>query len=146
MDLTKQTLEGAQFRSRGKWYLAEQVDEFLEALKASVEEDCREEEQAAREAQRLKEENTRLQQALEAAQKSGEELSRQLEEARKELVSRPAEERQRRVCQELEQERDELIEDIKALRSFRESFRQAVVRDGEQLLGQVKALPSEELL
>lgn len=146
MDLTKQTLEGAQFRSRGKWYLAEQVDTFLEALKASVEEDCREEEQAAREAQRLKEENTRLQQALEAAQKSGEKLSRQLEEARKELVSRPAEERQRRVCQELEQERDELIEDIKALRSFRESFRQAVVRDGEQLLGQVKALPSEELL
>lgn len=146
MDLTKQTLEGAQFRSRGKWYLAEQVDTFLEALKASVEEDCREEEQAAREAQRLKEENTRLQEALEAAQKSGEELSRQLEKARKELVSRPAEERQRRVCQELEQERDELIEDIKALRSFRESFRQAVVRDGEQLLGQVKALPSEELL
>ena len=60
MDLTKQTLEGAQFRSRGKWYLAEQVDTFLEALKASVEEDCREEEQAAREAQRLKEENTAL--------------------------------------------------------------------------------------
>ena len=54
--------------------------------------------------------------------------------------------RQRRVCQELERERDSLIGDIKALRRFRESFRQAVEEDAQSLLRRAESLPSERLL
>ena len=47
---------------------------------------------------------------------------------------------------DLERERDSLLQDIKALRRFRESFRQAVEEDAQSLLRQVEGLPSEKLL
>ena len=50
------------------------------------------------------------------------------------------------MCQELERERDSLIGDIKALRRFRESFRQAVEEDAQSLLRRAESLPSERLL
>ena len=50
------------------------------------------------------------------------------------------------VCRDLERERDSLLQDIKALRRFRESFRQAVEEDAQSLLRQVEGLPSEKLL
>ena len=48
--------------------------------------------------------------------------------------------------QPLEAERDQLIADIKALRRFRESFREAVRKDAQALLEQAEGLPSEKLL
>ena len=62
------------------------------------------------------------------------------------LAASPGEERRRRVCQDLEQERDQLISDIKALRSYRETCRKAVEEDARALLRQVERLPSEKLL
>ena len=51
-----------------------------------------------------------------------------------------------RCASDLERERDSLLQDIKALRRFRESFRQAVEEDAQSLLRQVEGLPSEKLL
>ena len=76
-------------------------------------------------------------------------LAQELQEARARLAQweeTSQEARQRRVCQELERERDSLIGDIKALRRFRESFRQAVEEDAQSLRRRVESLPSERLL
>ena len=76
-------------------------------------------------------------------------LAQELQEARARLAQweeTSQEARQRRECQELERERDSLIGDIKALRRFRESFRQAVEEDAQSLLRRAESLPSEKLL
>ena len=76
-------------------------------------------------------------------------LAQELQEARARLAQweeTSQEARQRRVCQELERERDSLIGDIKALRRFRESFRQAVEEEAQSLMRRAESLPSEKLL
>lgn len=95
----------------------------------------REREALEGEAHSLRQENARLTQELQEARAR----LAQWEEASQEA-------RQRRVCQELERERDSLIGDIKALRRFRESFRQAVEEDAQSLLRRAESLPSEKLL
>ena len=132
MDYTRETLERVAFKSRGKWYLAQQVDAFIDEVADSARRDSLEAQELREERDRLREENARLRRELEKAQSAPAAL--------------PAEERQRRVLQDLEQERDELIRDIKALRDYRERFRQAVEEDAQALLGQAKSLPSEKLL
>lgn len=135
MDRTKEAVQRAQFRSKGKWYLAEEVDAFLEELSVRLEEDSREKEELEREAQKLRETNAKLEEELRSAQEALERRREQSEE-----------ERQRRVCRELEQERDGLIEDIKALRRFRDSFQQAISQDAERLIQQMGELVSQKLL
>ena len=132
MDYTRETLERVAFKSRGKWYLAQQVDAFIDEVADSARRDFQEVQELREERDRLREENARLRRELEKAQSAPAVL--------------PGEERQRRVLQDLEQERDELIRDIKALRDYRERFRQAVEEDAQALLGQAKSLPSEKLL
>ena len=116
MDLTKELLAGASFRAKGKWYAAQQVDAFLEELSVRLEEDSREREELA---------------AAKAAPP---------------VEALPPEDPRLPVCRDLERERDSLLQDIKALRRFRESFRQAVEEDAQSLLRQVEGLPSEKLL
>ena len=135
MERFQQALGRAQFRAKGKWYLAQEVDSLLEELSVCLEEDGREREALEGEARSLRQENARL------AQEPQEARARL---ARWEETSQEA--RQRRVCQELERERDSLIGDIKALRRFRESFRQAVEEDAQSLLRRAESLPSEKLL
>lgn len=55
-------------------------------------------------------------------------------------------ERDRRICKELEQERDELIESIRQLRSFREAFRKQVEQDSKQVLELLGRFASDQLL
>lgn len=138
MELTKQTLQDVKFRARGKWYSAQQVDAFLEELTVSVDEAGREKACLEDETQRLKREISSIQ----AEKASLEQELQKLKETRK----NDGGERQRKMCAELEQERDELIQDIKALRCFRETFREAVEHDARSLLEQTAALRSEKLL
>lgn len=135
MDRTKETLKHVEFRTKGKWYLALEVDSFLDQLSVSLEEDARETEELEDKLRVSRQENARLEEELKEAQGK---LERWKEQS--------AEERQRRVCQELEQERDLLIQDIKALRQFRESFRDAVAQDAERLIQQMEELVSSKLL
>ena len=122
MELTREALAQVKFRTRGQWYDALQVDQFIEELMAAAD---RQEE----ESRLLREEwMARLAQATEEAQGLRERL-RALERE-----SRAARSPAQGETQPLEEERDQLIADIKALRRFRESFREAVRRDAQALL------------
>ena len=134
MELTREALAQAKFRTRGQWYDALQVDQFIEELMAAAD---RQEE----ESRLLREEWTaRLAHATEEAQGLRERL-RALERE-----SRAARSPAQGETQPLEAERDQLIADIKALRRFRESFREAVRKDAQALLSQVGDLGSEKML
>lgn len=134
MELTREALAQVKFRTRGQWYDALQVDQFIEELMAAAD---RQEE----ESRLLREEwMARLAQATEEAQGLRERL-RALERE-----SRAARTPAQGETQPLEAERDQLIADIKALRRFRESFREAVRKDAQELLEQAEGLPSEKLL
>lgn len=134
MELTREALAQVKFRTRGQWYDALQVDQFIEELMAAAD---RQEE----EARLLREEwMARLAQATEEAQGLRERL-RALERE-----SRAARTPAQGETQPLEAERDQLIADIKALRRFRESFREAVRKDAQALLSQVGDLGSEKML
>lgn len=134
MELTREALAQVKFRTRGQWYDALQVDQFIEELMAAAD---RQEE----ESRLLREEwMARLAQATEEAQGLRERL-RALERE-----SRAARTPAQGETQPLEAERDQLIADIKALRRFRESFREAVRRDAQALLSQVGDLDSEKML
>ena len=139
MERSQQALGRAQFRAKGKWYLAQEVDSLLEELSVCLEEDRQDWEIQEK---KLREERDSLIQEKDR-------LAQELQEARARLAQweeTSQEARQRRVCQELERERDSLIGDIKALRRFRESFRQAVEEDAQSLLRRAESLPSEKLL
>lgn len=134
MELTREALAQVKFRTRGQWYDALQVDQFIEELMAAAD---RQEEKS----RLLREEwMARLAQATEEAQGLRERL-RALERE-----SRAARTPAQGETQPLEAERDQLIADIKALRRFRESFREAVRKDAQALLSQVGDLDSEKML
>lgn len=134
MELTREALAQVKFRTRGQWYDALQVDQFIEELMAAAD---RQEE----ESRLLREEwMARLAQATEEAQGLRERL-RALERE-----SRAARSPAQGETQPLEEERDQLIADIRALRRFRESFREAVRKDAQALLSQVGDLGSENML
>lgn len=134
MELTREALAQVKFRTRGQWYDALQVDQFIEELMAAAD---RQEE----EARLLREEwMARLAQATEEAQGLRERLHALERESRAARTPAQGE------TQPLEAERDQLIADIKALRRFRESFREAVRKDAQALLSQVGDLDSEKML
>ena len=139
MERSQEALGRAQFRAKGKRYLAQEVDSLLEELSVCLEEDR----------QDWKIQEKKLREERDSLLQEKDRLAQELQEARARLAQweeASQEARQRRVCQELERERDSLIGDIKALRRFRESFRQAVEEDAQSLLRQVEGLPSEKLL
>ena len=134
MELTREALAQVKFRTRGQWYDALQVDQFIEELMAAMD-------QQEEESRLLREEwMARLAQATEEAQGLRERL-RALERE-----SRAARTPVQGETQPLEAERDQLIADIKALRRFRESFREAVRKDAQALLEQAGNLSSENML
>lgn len=134
MELTREALAQVKFRTRGQWYDALQVDQFIEELMAAMD-------QQEEESRLLREEwMARLAQATEEAQGLRERL-RALERE-----SRAARTPAQGETQPLEAERDQLIADIKALRRFRESFREAVRKDAQALLEQAGNLSSENML
>ena len=139
MERSQQALGRAQFRAKGKRYLAQEVDSLLEELSVCLEEDRQDWEIQEK---KLREERDSLLQEKDRLAPERQEARARL--AQGEETSQEA--RQRRVCQELERERDSLIGDIKALRRFRESFRQAVEEDAQSLLRRAESLPSERLL
>ena len=84
MDRAREALLRAQFKSKGKWYLAQQVDAFLEELSVLVEEDARDGEA--------------LSEAMRTLGKENQQLRAQLEEAQSAKSRQGEEESRRRVC------------------------------------------------
>ena len=64
MERFQEALGRAQFRAKGKWYLAQEVDSLLEELSVCLEEDGREREALEGEARSLRQENARLAQEV----------------------------------------------------------------------------------
>lgn len=133
MKLAKQQVVDVEFRTKGKWYDAKQVDDFLDELTVATEaaeQELSEAHETARqltlEVEALRKENAELRVKLEesAAQPSGGTPERELPE----------------------QERARLLEDIKALRAFRERFREAVARDIETFSEETRHFASDDLL
>ena len=120
MELNRQVLDDVKFETKGRWYNADQVDEFLEELAESVD-------QAQVETARLRQELRGLKSEVRTlrAEKS------QLEH---------------RHDYELEREQARLLEDVKALKQFRDQFRRAVEQDARQVLDQVRSMGSDRLL
>ena len=130
----KEAIERVQFRTRGKWYLAQQVDSFLEELSVRADQESRERDSLEREAGTLREEKAHLEVELREA------VSRLVQqEAPPQKPPQPS-------AQELEQERDGLIQDIKALRQFRDSLCPQVAQEAQTLLRQVEELSSQKLV
>ena len=67
MDRAREALLRAQFKSKGKWYLAQQVDAFLEELSVLAEEDARDGEALSEAMRTLGKENQQLKAQLEEA-------------------------------------------------------------------------------
>ncbi len=131
MELTKKVLEDVKFKTRGKWYNGQQVDVFLDEMAVAAEE-------AERERAADRERLALLKGRIDELQREKEELQKRiafLEEA----LDRESSDKSRA-------ERDRLIKDIKALKSFREAFRDSVEHDAATLTEQVKVLESDKLL
>ena len=150
MELTREALRAVEFRSRGQWYQARQVDQFIEELTVAVDQAQRERDtlcQELKEARCQSEELAAKAAALEEEIQALAQEKAALEDALAAQPKRPAwEERQHRVLEDLSAERDQLIADIKALRQFREDFRAAVEGDARAFLEKASTLASEEVL
>ncbi len=150
MKLTKEDLEKVKFQSHGRWYNAQQVDAFLDELAVAAdgaERDLGEAQKRLRalnqQVEELLEENRQLREQREAPATAPD--PQPIASRRRELEQRlrEVEEEENR---ELKKERDRLIQDIKALRSFRETFRKAVEEDAAALETQLRRFGSDHLL
>lgn len=120
MELNRQVLDDVKFETKGRWYNADQVDEFLEELADSVD-------QAQAEVARLRQEVRGLKGEIRAARAEKSQW-------------------EHRRDYELEREQSRLLDDVKALKQFREQFRRAIEQDARQLLDQARSLGSDHLL
>lgn len=142
MELTRKALNEVKFHTRGKWYNGRQVDEFIQELTVCLDE-------AGREHDSLKREAEKLRQELELARKENAGLEQELKSLRESASGAQRddiEEHRRKICEELEWERDKLISDIKVLHRFRETFKEAVEQDANALLASIGRLDSKKLL
>ncbi len=150
MKLTKEDLEKVKFQSRGRWYNAQQVDAFLDELAVAADGAERDLGEAQKRLQAL---NQQVEELLEENRQLREQKEtpppapnpQPIASRRRELEQRlrEVEEEENR---ELKEERDRLIQDIKALRSFRETFRKAVEEDAAALETQLHRFGSDNLL
>ncbi len=120
MELNRQVLDDVKFETKGRWYNADQVDEFLEELAESVE-------QAQAEVAHLRQEVRGLKSEIRTVRAEKSQL-------------------EHRHDYDLEREQSRLLDDVKALKQFREQFRRAVEQDARQLLEQTRSLGSDRLL
>ena len=150
MELTREALRAVEFRSRGQWYQARQVDQFIEELTVAVDQAQRERDTLCQELKEARCQSEELEARAAALEEEIQALAQKkaaLEETLAAQPKRPAwEERQHRVLEDLSAERDQLIADIKALRRFREDFRAAVEGDARAFLEKASTLASEEVL
>jgi len=135
MELTKKALEDVKFRTRGRWYSADQVDAFLEELAVSADEADREWRKAGSTVRALEEQVDKL-------RDENVRLWKQVQD----LKSLPRLSPGQETLRELERERDGLIQDIKALKKFREDFQKAVEQDAASLTEQLRDMDSHKLL
>lgn len=135
MELTKKALEDIKFRTRGRWYSAEQVDEFLEEMAVAAEE-------AERSFKSIGSRLKKAEENVEALREENVKLWKENERLKREVKSTPKPSQ----TDKLLEEREQLLQDIKALKLFRERFQSAVESDAAALNAQIKEMKSKQLL
>lgn len=135
MELTKKALEDIKFRTRGRWYSAEQVDEFLEEMAVAAEE-------AERNFKSIGSRLKKAEENVEALREENVKLWKENERLKREAKSTPKPSQ----TDKLLEEREQLLQDIKALKLFRERFQSAVESDAAALNAQIKEMKSKQLL
>lgn len=141
MEFSIEELENLKFKTKGKWYSAVEVDAAIDKLSVSVQEILQENADLLKENSKLKD-NSEL---LARADKSEKEISA-LKEQIKTKASSNTIEHQRKVCEELEAHRDELINDIKTLRQFRDNFKKVIQSDIDSMSLKLRELEADEIL
>lgn len=135
MELTKKALDEVKFRTRGRWYSAEQVDAFIDELAVSAD-------SAEQDRQMLNRKVEELAEKIESLREENVRLWQQTQQLRAEVQVAPK-------CdpnKNLKAEREQLLSDIKALRKFRQSFYEAVENDAASIKEQLAELSSYKLL
>lgn len=135
MELTKKALDEVKFRTRGRWYSAEQVDAFIDELAVSAD-------SAEQDRQMLNRKVEELAEKIESLREENVRLWQQTQQLRAEVQAAPK-------CdpnKDLKAEREQLLSDIKALRKFRQSFYEAVEKDAASIKEQLAELSSYKLL
>ncbi len=119
MRLTKENLQKARFMTKGKWYLGEQVDAFIDKVIEAVEKESAEKAE-------LTDKLKKLEQEQKALKENDKEVLAQKDSSIAYQIM---------VCDELIKERNLLIEEIKVLQSQREELQKSL---------QTKALTEEK--
>lgn len=135
MELTKKALEDVKFRTRGRWYSAEQVDDFIEELAVSAD-------KAERDVQALNRRVEDLTDKIENLREENVRLWQQTQQLRAEVKSAQKSDPNK----DLKDERERLLKDIKALKKFRERFYEAVKHDATLINEQLDELDSFKML
>lgn len=142
MEFSRDELENLKFKTKGKWYSAVEVDEAIDKLSVSAQELLQENADLVKENSQLKKEKT---EALSKAEKLEREISVLKNKAKQNAGSNTIE-HQRKVCEELEAHRDELINDIKTLRLFRDNFKKVIQDDIDSMSEKLKELEADGIL
>ncbi len=123
MNELRDALQNTEFRTKGHWYRKEEVDDFIRGLRVALEKE--------------QEDRQKQEEKLNALEERASELERKLEA---QAV------RSSRICEDLREEREELMEQIRLLHRLREEFRHRVQKDAQAILQEMGELPSDQLL
>lgn len=152
MELTKNSLESIRFKTKGKWYDAIQVDDFIdEVIEKATELNAEKDKQDADMLQ-LQQENYELKQELESQKQnvgaSASESSNDPQKRIEELENENARLRSQAATGQsgLEAEKSQLVEDIKVLRNFRDEFKKTLKSDAEKVIDKLNAMDSDDLI
>lgn len=132
MALTEDMVANVTFRTKGRWYRAEEVDAFLEEVLVGVHQFQREEDRLTGKMEYLEKQVARLQ-----------EENKKLRAGVAKKRPSPAQQ-ETEVLQALRQQQEQLIEDIKGLQLLRKKLYETIRQDTAQLLQEAEKLAEKD--
>lgn len=132
MALTEDMVANVTFRTKGRWYRAEEVDAFLEEVLVGVHQFQREEDRLTGKMEYLEKQIVRLQ-----------EENKKLRASAAKKRPSPAQQ-ETEVLQALRRQQEQLIEDIKGLQLLRKKLYETIRQDTAQLLQEAEKLAEKD--
>jgi DivIVA domain-containing protein len=132
MALTEDMVANVTFRTKGRWYRAEEVDAFLEEVLVGVHQFQREEDRLTGKMEYLEKQVARLQ-----------EENKKLRAGAAKKRPSPAQQ-ETEVLQALRRQQEQLIEDIKGLQLLRKKLYETIRQDTAQLLQEAEKLAEKD--
>lgn len=125
------------FRSKGKWYLAEDVDNAISQFVEEQEAHIREQNILKEKLQQLREEAEKLKAEVQERQNN---ISLPQGNIEKSILHH------KKVREELEKERDDLISTIRMLRHLRDTFQATIRKDAQAIASKLDEMESKGIL